>query len=80
MGIEDPAATEKAIYSWGNIIYFETSGNATLDIFNLTGQKIESRQINTGGSQTLSLHAPTGWYIVKLVSADGVKSEKIFIN
>jgi hypothetical protein len=80
VGIEDPATAEKAIYSWGNTIYFETSGNATLNIFNLTGQKIESRQINTGGLQTLNLHAPTGWYIVKLVSADGVKSEKMFIN
>jgi hypothetical protein len=80
VGIEDPAATEKAIYSSGHNIYFETSGNATLTIFNLTGQKIESRLINTSGMHTISIHAPTGWYIVKLISAGSVKSEKIFIN
>jgi hypothetical protein len=80
VGIEDPAATEKAIYSSGHNIYFETSGNATLDIFNLTGQKIESRQINSGGLQIINLQAPTGWYIVKLVSGNEVKSQKVFIN
>lgn len=80
VGIEDPAATQKAIYSSGHNLYFETSGNATLDVFNLTGQKTESRQINSSGLHTISINAPTGWYIVKLITGNEVKSQKVFIN
>jgi len=80
VGIEDPAATQKSIYSSGHNIYFETEGQATIEIFNLTGQKVGSREINTGGLQTINLQAPTGWYIVKLVSGNEVKSRKVFIN
>jgi len=80
VGIDDQADAEKAIYSYGKTLYFETSGKATIEVFNLTGQKIEYREVNSSGLQTLSIQAPTGWYIVKVVTVSGVKSEKIFIN
>jgi hypothetical protein len=80
VGIEDQATAETAIYSYGKTLYFETSGKATLEVFNLTGQKTEYREINSAGLQTLGINAPTGWYIVKLVSSGSVTSKKVFIN
>lgn len=79
VGIEDPQEAGSGIYSSGNVLYFETEGNALMEVFNLSGQKISVQKISSAGSHTLDLNGPTGWYVVKLLTANGIKTEKIFI-
>lgn len=70
------------IYSYGRSLYFKT--NLTLDayisVFNITGQEVFKIHTTLDGMKQFWLNVPTGWYVVKVLSNEGIKSEKIFIR
>lgn len=71
-----------SIYSFGNSLYFNTSLSldAYVSVFNITGQEVYSTRTNLNGQKQFNLNVPTGWYVVKVMCDEGIKSEKIFIR
>ena len=70
------------IYSYGNRIYLHSELNAYGDvtIYNLLGQNVYHTPVELNGLQSFNLNLNTGWYVVQVVTKQGVKSKKVFIN
>ena len=70
------------IYSYGNRIYLHSELNAFGDvtIYNLLGQNVYHTPVDLSGLQSFNLNLNTGWYVVQVVTKQGVKSKKVFIN
>ncbi len=83
VGIEDPGMEEFLnIFSFANTLYLNTtlSLDAHIQLFNITGQEVYSTRTQLSGQKQFSLNVPTGWYVVKVICDEGIKSEKIFIR
>ncbi|MDP2722627.1 MAG: T9SS type A sorting domain-containing protein [Bacteroidales bacterium] len=70
------------IYSYGNRVYLRSELNAYGDvtIYNLLGQNVYNTPVEFNGLQSLNLNLNKGWYVVQVVTKQGVKSKKVFIN
>lgn len=66
-----------AFYSNGNIV-INNSGIATLNIVDVLGRTIASRNIN--GSDNVSINAKAGVYMIQLIQGDNVKTQKIVVE
>jgi len=70
------------IYANANQIYFNVSkpARALISVFNITGQQVYSTSLQLNGLKQITLNLPTGWYVVRAICNDGIKSQKIFIR
>jgi len=70
------------IYSYGNRIYLHSELNAYGDvtIYNLLGQNVYHTPVELNGLQSFNLNLNTGWYVIQVVTKQGVKNIKVFIN
>ena len=70
------------IYSYGNRIYLRSELNAYGDvtIYNLLGQNVYHTPVELNGLQSFNLNLNTGWYVIQVVTKQGVKNIKVFIN
>jgi hypothetical protein len=70
------------IYSYNNRVYLNSELNTFADVtvYNLLGQEVHQTPIELNGLQSFDLNQNTGWYVVQIVTEQGVKSEKVFIN
>ena len=66
-----------AFYNNGNIVV-NNSGDATLNIVDVLGRTISSRNIN--GSENVSINAKAGVYMIQLIQGDNVKTQKIVVE
>ena len=80
VGTGETPATTVGIYSNGNNIYLVNPGKARLEVFSLSGQKVNEQEINCQGLYKTGLSCPTGYYIVRVVTATAVSNSKIFIQ
>ncbi|MDD4742914.1 MAG: T9SS type A sorting domain-containing protein, partial [Bacteroidales bacterium] len=83
VGIGDNIATEQtSIYSHGQIVYISStkSANALISIYNITGQQVYTNTMVIDGQKQITLNTPTGWYIVKVRTQQGVATQKVFIK
>jgi hypothetical protein len=80
VGIEDVAKVAPGIYTYGNKLCIENSGQATLEVYNMAGQRILVQDINNAGFYQTTLNNQTGYYIVRLTNAGQVKVSKVFIK
>jgi hypothetical protein len=80
VGIEDVAKVAPEIYTYGNKLCIENSGQATLEVYNMAGQRILVQEINSTGLYQTTLNNQTGYYVVRLTNAGQVKVSKVFIK
>lgn len=83
VGIDDNIATKQtSIYSNGQLVYISStkSANALINIYNVTGQQVYANTMVIDGQKQIALNTPTGWYIVKVTTATGVATQKVFIK
>ncbi|MDY0208510.1 MAG: T9SS type A sorting domain-containing protein, partial [Pseudomonas sp.] len=79
VGIDDNIATEQiSIYSHGRLVYISStkSANALISIYNITGQQVYANTMVIDGQKQIALNTPTGWYIVKVRTQQGVATQK----
>ena len=83
VGIDDNIATKQtSIYSNGRLVYISStkSANAMINIYNITGQQVYANTMVIDGQKQIALNTPTGWYIVKVRTQEGVATQKVFIK
>jgi autotransporter-associated beta strand protein len=80
VGIEDVKEVTPGIYTYGNKLCIENSGQATLEVYNMAGQRILVQEINSNGLYQTTLNNQTGYYVVRLTNAGQVKVSKVFIK
>jgi len=80
VGIQNPAATDAGIYTYGNILNIINPGQATLEVYNMAGQRIFSDEINSNGLYQATIENRIGYYVVRLTNATQVKVSKVFIK
>ena len=69
------------IYSWEKTVMVNTPLGFTgiVEIYDLPGKKIASSQI-VEGKNSIEINAVNGYYIVKVIGTDGVKTSKVHIQ
>jgi len=72
-------------YSESNFAFFNddnliinNEGNATLQVVDMTGRILSSETIN--GSASINVDASTGVYMIRLITGDNVKIQKVIIK
>ena len=81
LGISDPAAkTSNGIYAYENNLYLVNPGKARLEVFNLTGQKLLTEEIDSPGLYKTTLYFPSAYYVVRLATGTTVVVRKVFIK
>ena len=84
-GVNDQEKGELiSVHALGNsILITSKSGNVLtgdVSVYNMIGQQLASQKLNRNSVTKLSLNAPTGYYLVKVVTGDQAVSAKVFIN
>ncbi len=75
-GIEELVQKLDVLYNGQELIFGQTPDIATLEVFDLSGRKIHTQQIQ--GQNRIALKLPNGVYIVRLYDTEGnFKSSKI---
>ncbi len=80
-GVEpDVVVNDISIYSFDNIVYidyqFEETGEMT--IYDISGRIVATYSVNQGLNE-INLKVDRGYYIVKVISRENVKTQKIYI-
>ena len=85
VGIVEPAIENHIIISpnpaadFFNIYYKNVKGKMTLEVYNLVGEKLLSRELKSDSQFSQKIHSvvwPSGLYLVKFLSPSGVQSSK----
>ncbi|MBN1340187.1 MAG: T9SS type A sorting domain-containing protein [Bacteroidales bacterium] len=77
----DGLAGETTIYSFEKNVYVMVKDvNAEVSIFDMLGKKVLVEKIPANLLRTFHLGSPQGYYIVNVVTANGLQSEKVFIR
>ena len=84
VGMDGPKGENTiSIYTSGNMVYIQDkTGNShgKVFVYNLTGQRLMQQELAASGISQISLSAPTGYYIVKVVTDRDCSSSKVFIH
>ena len=75
---ETKAGNSVLIYSYNNNIYVTVDNQAQVEIFNLSGQKVQS-QILYAGRNTLT-QGKSGVYLIKVISDNELTTKKVFVK
>ncbi len=70
------------IYTFDNNLYLDCNRvlNAEIRIYNITGQEMLHSKICIDGLQQIPLNLNTGWYMVSVISSEGISSRKVFVR
>jgi len=80
-GINENNGGNVSIYAYENTIYVNTNEKVKdISVYNMLGQLINSVDGNGKSIQTISLKDATAYYIVKVTTDKGVRTEKVFIK
>ncbi len=83
LGIDDPFMIMESIriYSWQNSVIVDApSGfSGTIEIYDLPGKMIASSQIFEG-KNNITINAAKGYYVARVVGADGIKTRKVYVQ
>ena len=72
-------ATDDNFVFFGNgSLVINNEGNATMNVYDVTGRLINTQSIN--GSCQVSLNAPAGVYMIQLVNGNNTKTQKIVVK
>jgi len=76
-GMDENNANNFAFFSNGSFIV-SNQGNAMLQVIDLTGRIVKSETIN--GTDSVSVNATPGVYMLRLVNGDNVKIQKVVVR
>ncbi len=81
-GIHEAAIEGLSIYSHANTLYLNSdkARDAQVEMYNVTGQKVMAKKIVMDGLTQINANLTTGWYVVKVSTAEGIATQKVFIN
>ena len=84
-GVENNEHSNSAsIYSSGNLIYIsgitESMRQGEVIIYNMIGQPVKRKPLGSNSLTKISLEAPAGYYLVKVILPDHVYSRKVFVD
>lgn len=79
-GNNEITRNNNGIYTFENNLYIVNPGSATLEVYNLTGQKLQAQAINSPGLFKTTLYLPTGYYVVRLTTQAKVVVTKVFLK
>ncbi|MDB4303941.1 right-handed parallel beta-helix repeat-containing protein, partial [Desulfosarcina sp.] len=81
---ETIAESSVKIYSNSNSVYVRNRNadlnNATIDVYNISGQKVYTDKLQDVPVNRFSLNLESGYYVVKVISTGEVTSQKVFIK
>lgn len=81
VGIDNPMTNNSGIYVYNNRLYIDNPGKATIEIFNITGQKIMMEEVNSGSNQYVTnIHESAGYYVVRVISDSGTRTAKVLVR
>lgn len=79
-GMEQWESPEAAIYCFGNQLQITGKEPSMLDIFNISGQRVHSEEIDLSFGYTRKLNFPKGYYLVRLTGKNSVVTRKVWID
>jgi hypothetical protein len=82
-GISESSSIEGlSIYSYGNKLYLNSKRamDAQIEVYDITGKEILHKEIVLGGLQQMELPMNTGWYVVEVITGEGIQSTKVFVQ
>jgi hypothetical protein len=75
------AQGEKPIVSTSeNSVVVVCQGDTRIEILSIVGKTMISRELKGAGTEKISLHAPDGWYLVRVTAGGRVKVTKVYIH
>ncbi|MEI7661020.1 MAG: T9SS type A sorting domain-containing protein [Bacteroidota bacterium] len=80
VGLAEKTGISSGIYTYENNLCLVNPGQARLEVFNLTGQKILTREINSAGLYKTALQVPAAYYMVRLTTGNKVTVAKVFLQ
>lgn len=84
VGIEQPTSTNDIIQLWtaDHTICLLNSTNleGKVSVVNMYGQKVFEAPLNRNVNQQINLMAPAGYYIVNIVTKNGVVNKKVYLK
>ena len=84
VGIEDQPQNQSNIQTWAanNTIHILNPENSRgeIRILNLFGQQVAQAKLTGDTKQQIQLNAPTGCYLVSVISDEGVVTRKVMVN
>jgi hypothetical protein len=77
----NPESAEVNIYSVGKTVIVNnfTGLNGEIQIYDFTGRMILNNSMDSGNQSSFKLNTAAGHYIVKVITAKGVQSQKVLI-
>jgi hypothetical protein len=79
-GESEKTLNDNGVYAYENNLYLINPGKARLEIYNLTGQKLQSMEIDSPGMFKTTLWLPTAYYVVRVTTGNKVVVTKVFIK
>jgi hypothetical protein len=83
LGVDDPDGLleNMRIYSWKNSVIVNAPSGFTgvVEVYDLPGKMTASSKISEG-KNTITINTSKGYYIVKVVGNNGIKTQKVFIQ
>ena len=67
-------------YQKAVMVQYTGDGNASVRIYDLAGRIITEQKLHGNQSNKITLNAKTGYYLIKVISQEGVKTEKVFME
>jgi hypothetical protein len=80
VGVEEPSTTNAGIYTYNDKLYVNNPGNGVVEVYTMTGQLVASEKTATTGLYVTSIKASTAYYLVRVISASGVRTAKVFVK
>jgi hypothetical protein len=80
VGTGENSLNNHSVYTFENNLFLVNPGKARLEVFNLTGQKLLTREINFPGIYKTTLSVPTAYYMVRLTTGTKVIVTRVFIK
>ena len=80
VGTGEKTMNNNGIYTYQNNLYIVNPGKARLELYNLTGQKLYTEEINCPGLFKTTLYLPTAYYVVRLTTGTKVVVTKVFLK
>ena len=80
LGIGEKTGSNGGIYAYDHNLYLVNPGNARLEVYSMTGQRLLGEEINNPGLYQTTLNVPTGYYVVRLTTGTRVAVTKVFIK
>ena len=78
-GVGAITGNNQEIYTWQNNLCIVNPGRARLEVYSLAGQQLLAEDIDSPGLYKTTLHVPSAYYVVRLVTGTKVVVRKVLI-